>query len=216
MTSCQPQMPAHLHAIPFVLHFFGKSQSILGAGLGILLCISGTLAPEVEAADLMHCTSENPNTLAVGQWEEDEFWESDTVTVKGKVYKRDVLGLKSPGAALFLALVPGSLVHGVGHFYAGHRRTGTILVIAEGLSIAMASAAFVMAFGDSESQEASIIFGYGGIFGFTGSWAYDVIAAPLVVRRDNKKILRNLSIRPYYAAKSDLAGHWGIGLQFGF
>ena len=101
--------------------------------------------------------------------------------------------LKSPTKAFVIALVPGSVVHGAGYFYAGKTKTALGVFGAEILGAGMA---YVGALGMSlTSDTGGKTTGAGGvlfIFGlglFTGSWIYDVIGSPFAVKNENDKIL---------------------------
>jgi hypothetical protein len=101
--------------------------------------------------------------------------------------------LKSPTTALVIALVPGSVVHGAGHFYAG--KTGTALglfgaeIVGTGLIYAVVIGRIFEGMEGSEKrggEDAALIIGLGL---FAGSWVYDVVASPLVVKKQNDEIL---------------------------
>jgi len=106
--------------------------------------------------------------------------------------------LKSPTTALVIALVPGSVVHGAGHFYAG--KTGIALglfgaeIVGTGLIYAGVIGSIFEGMEGSEKrggEDAALIIGLGL---FVGSWVYDVVASPLVVKNQNDKILGKKSL----------------------
>lgn len=177
----------------------------------ILLCTSDAGYP---------ATTFSPDEFAIRDagelygGEKEEFWESDTLMINGKVYYREKLGLKSPSAAIFLALVPGFIIHGLGHYYAGYPRTGNVLLITEGSSFVFFFLAFGLALDDSDSIDTAGVLAVGAFFGFLGSWAYDIIGAPLVIRKNNKKVLENLSVHPWYLPSGKDSGRFGIQLRF--
>lgn len=114
-------------------------------------------------------------------------------TINKKVNEPKPVKLKSPTTALVIALVPGSVVHGAGHFYAG--KTGTAFglfgaeIIGAGLIYAGVLGSIFEGMEGSEKrggEDAALIIGLGL---FAGSWVYDVIASPLVVKNQNDKIL---------------------------
>jgi hypothetical protein len=114
-------------------------------------------------------------------------------TINKKVIERKPVKLKSPTTALVIALVPGSVVHGAGHFYAG--KTGTAFglfgaeIIGAGLIYAGVLGSIFEGMEGSEKrggEDAALIIGLGL---FAGSWVYDVVASPLVVKNQNDKIL---------------------------
>jgi hypothetical protein len=101
--------------------------------------------------------------------------------------------LKSPTTALVIALVPGSVVHGAGHFYAGKTKTAFVLFGAEiiGAGMAFLGGAVSSAPHDTGGESGSggdavLILGLGL---FVGSWMYDVMQSPLVVKNQNDKLL---------------------------
>jgi len=101
--------------------------------------------------------------------------------------------LKSPTKALVIALVPGSVVHGAGHFYAGKTKTAFVLFGAEIIGAGMAFLGGAVSNlphdtgGESGSGgDAVLILGLGL---FVGSWMYDVMQSPLVVKNQNDKLL---------------------------
>lgn len=113
----------------------------------------------------------------------------DTLIKYGKIYQRENLKFKNPGIAILLALVPGAIIRGSGHFYAGHNKTG----------IALLSLFFLSFIGASQNigpVNADAI-GTVSILTILGTWAYDIIASPIVCARDNKKKREMLSIHPY-------------------
>ncbi len=109
-----------------------------------------------------------------------------------KEYERpDSLKLKSPNTALFYALVPGFVVHGAGHFYAGKTKTGVIL-------LSMGTAGGVMVIGggigaafatSGVSTRGQIVIATGAIL-FIGSWLYDVFVAPKVVEKEREQFFQ--------------------------
>lgn len=103
----------------------------------------------------------------------------------------DSLKLKNPNAALFYALVPGFVVHGAGHFYAGKTKTGVIL-------LSMGTAGGVMVIGggigaafatSGVSTRGQIVIATGAIL-FIGSWLYDVFVAPKVVEKEREQFFQ--------------------------
>jgi len=99
---------------------------------------------------------------------------------------------KSPILAFIIALFPGVIIHGSGHYYVGKPKTGTLLLTVELLSIAAVGAGMILVAlgatlkaitlgkGDvSEIFSPVGILVYGGTLGFIFSWIYDIIGAPL-------------------------------------
>lgn len=120
-------------------------------------------------------------------------------TIKG--HMSDSLKLKDPNMAIFYAFIPGIVVHGSGHFYAGRKVTGWILVGGEILSLGMCTYAVGAGLGESMSGSSSNINDdiaaiLGGTL-FFGTWIYDLIGAPLAVQKDNQNLLQknNISLK---------------------
>lgn len=110
-----------------------------------------------------------------------------------KAYTRpDSLKLKNPNTALFYAMVPGFVVHGTGHFYAGKPVTGVALlgveIISLGLCYASAMFSFAEAMGGTGKGDPEVT-GLIGLGLFLSSWIYDMAGAPAVIERENEKIL---------------------------
>ena len=122
--------------------------------------------------------------------------ESGQMNSEYKGYKQaDSLKLKNPNTALFYAAVPGFIVHGAGHFYAGKSETGIILFttgVIGGVMIASGAINTGWAEGwsttESSERKGQALLITGGVL-FLGSWLYDMIGAPLSISNKNEKIL---------------------------
>ena len=96
--------------------------------------------------------------------------------------------LKSPTTAFVIALVPGAVVHGAGHFYAGKTKTAIGLFGAEILGAGLTGLGLLGSLrGDTggeggEGGEVVIALGLGFFF---GSWIYDIVESPSVIKRQN-------------------------------
>jgi hypothetical protein len=118
----------------------------------------------------------------------------DSIGVQG-VGSRE---LKDAGVAFLYAAGPGFLVHGAGHFYAGKTKTGAVLL---GSEVVGGALLFIGAFGKGVSQMeggepweyGDILMVFGGIL-FLGSWAYDMIGAPLAVQKENRELLKRSNL----------------------
>ncbi|MCJ7457570.1 MAG: hypothetical protein MUP17_01090 [candidate division Zixibacteria bacterium] len=100
--------------------------------------------------------------------------------------------LKSPTTALVIALVPGSIVHGAGHFYVGKTKTAIGLfgaeIIGAGLTFLGALGSLRGDTGGESSGGGEVVLALGlGLF--AGSWIYDVVGSPFAVKDQNDKIL---------------------------
>jgi TM2 domain-containing membrane protein YozV len=101
---------------------------------------------------------------------------------------------KSPTAALLLALVPGSVVHGAGHFYAGKVKTGFILLGTEivGMSLLMGGA--LSALPGNVKENRGEMMGFIGFSLFLGSWIYDIVQSPSEVKKHNEGLQRKTNL----------------------
>lgn len=105
----------------------------------------------------------------------------------------DTLRLKNPNIALLIAILPGSVVHGAGHFYAGKPLTGVALlgleIIGTGLVFfgAVEGLGEAMEGGSKGNPEGTMLI---GLSLFLFSWIYDIIGVPLTIARENERILQ--------------------------
>lgn len=102
--------------------------------------------------------------------------------------------LKSPTVAFLHALIPGSIVHGAGHFYAGHDSTGWTLLILEGVGIGFLAAWWgVNSISESQNSLAlellAMVLARLGVFFFVITWGFDVFDAPDAAREHNGILL---------------------------
>jgi len=107
---------------------------------------------------------------------------------KGYV-RPDTLRLKNPNTALLIAILPGSIVHGAGHFYARRPVTGAALLGIEMVSLVFFVRAIGQGLSDTGSREQERQDSFIGTTLFFGSWLYDIIVAPLTIAKENEKIL---------------------------
>ncbi|MFH1336898.1 MAG: hypothetical protein ABII96_10315 [Candidatus Zixiibacteriota bacterium] len=110
--------------------------------------------------------------------------------------KNPIIKKKDPYKVFVYALVPGIVVHGIGHFYAKETTTGWILVGGEVLSLGILTYAAGVGLGETiGGQPDTINDDVAAMLGFTlfaGTWLYDLIDSPLAVQRYNRKILENM------------------------
>lgn len=101
----------------------------------------------------------------------------------------------SPGAAFFIALIPGSIIHGSGHFYAESWKTGLILF---GISIINITG-MAYSFGPADDDKGSKAFFFSNMGIFFGTWLYDMIVSPYICSQKRKKIQKRLSFKPNFS-----------------
>ncbi|NLI14993.1 MAG: hypothetical protein GX409_01770, partial [candidate division Zixibacteria bacterium] len=102
-----------------------------------------------------------------------------------KVRIKKVYTPKSPVMACALGIFPGVAVHGMGHFYIGKGKTGSLLLLLEGLSIAMSTAAIDV--NEDGRDNSNGVAGTYGLLLFFGSWVYDFVGAPIKANKMNKE-----------------------------
>ena len=84
----------------------------------------------------------------------------------------------SPATAFLIALVPGAVLHGAGHLYAGDLDTAKWLALSEAAGYAAMFTSHAR--GDDKGDGSSggaVLYGVGAGL-FFGSWLYDVLEAP--------------------------------------
>jgi hypothetical protein len=124
----------------------------------------------------------------------------------------DSLKLKNPNVAFFYAFVPGFFVHGAGHFYAGEKKTGWILVAGEVVSLGVLTFSALVGLGESMDGSPTTIdidaLALAGTIIFIGTWVYDLIGAPLAVKTKNQMLLekQNQAIQLEPGRGSDFVG----------
>lgn len=115
---------------------------------------------------------------------------NQTDSTKKVSARSDSLQLRSPNKALLIAFFPGFIAHGSGHFYARRSLTGLALFATEsvGLVLWLRGSNFMGgSAGGPDAEQAQFIIGMALFF---GSWAYDLIGAPLTVEKENEKLLK--------------------------
>jgi len=102
----------------------------------------------------------------------------------------DSLKLKDPDMAIFYAFIPGIVIHGSGHFYAGKTKTGFWLLGAEVVGAYLVFTAALAELPGGEYDPDDELWGFAGLLLFVGSWVYDVVKSPIVVKKQNKELLQ--------------------------
>jgi len=111
---------------------------------------------------------------------------------------------------LILSIIPGSVIHGLGHFYLNENATGGYLFMAEmgGVSLVVASA-FVY-----DYNEFYALWVIGGTL-FIGTWIYDIYGAVKICNRINR-IYEKASIHPYFTKNKFGNNQIGLRLSYWF
>ena len=154
------------------------------AGLWVYSCGSpGDAQTYVSRSDSTDVAWDGPSSFLVAQHRED------SIIVNREVYGKQ----KDPGKALVYALVPGLVVHGAGHFYAGDKTAGWVLAGGEILGLCLI-AYYLGVRNEQKPMESTLndeaeTIGYFGVGLFVGTWIYDVIGAPVAVQRENREFL---------------------------
>ncbi|MGB2768290.1 MAG: hypothetical protein WBC88_01020 [Candidatus Zixiibacteriota bacterium] len=108
--------------------------------------------------------------------------------------------LKNPYLALGIAVYPGIALRGAGHWYAGKEGTAMILAgaAAVGALLLLGLTADPPLEGDGDTlngdrkNDGSLEYACGvtALVLVVGSWVYDIVGAPLAVKRQNERLLR--------------------------
>jgi hypothetical protein len=116
---------------------------------------------------------------------------NDTIDTKANEFKAGKF--RSPTKALVIALVPGSVVHGAGYFYAEKPKIGLFLFSIEVIGAGLLYAGALSGFAE-EAQEGTGKDRPGltwiGLALFGGSWLADIIGAPEAVKKHNEGIVK--------------------------
>jgi hypothetical protein len=109
----------------------------------------------------------------------------DSITSTVPLYTK-----KNPWIAFGLALGPGCFVHGLGHYYAGHKKAAWVLLGTEILASAIVAWDYNRWHKTYPHGTDRVSLGFfAGLYIYT-SWMYDVIWAPSKVLEDNKMRLQ--------------------------
>ena len=128
-----------------------------------------------------------------------------------KGFPRRSIKKKDPEVAMLLAIVPGCLFHGAGHLYLGKKQEAAMLFSAEVLGLCTMYASFAGGWSNNHKirERAYIGMKIGGII-FLGSWVYDIIAAPILCYRMNKRAWK-ASLHPFI--RKNQIGEREMGVQ---
>jgi len=134
------------------------------------VCKSGSLVLQHEECSRFFCAQQSEDSI--------------------KVVALESLKLKSPYMAIFYAFIPGIVIHGSGHFYVGKTKTGFWLLGAEVVGAYLVFTAALAELPGGEYDPDDELWGFAGLLLFVGSWVYDVVKSPIVVKKQNKELLQ--------------------------
>ncbi|MGB8657848.1 MAG: P13 family porin [Candidatus Zixiibacteriota bacterium] len=164
--------------------------------ISLMLLLTCLLSVEAQPSMSLARTYVAKNLPANSQiWTLPEFSFHQQADSSVRKESADSLKLKDPRMAVFYAVIPGIIVHGSGHFYAGKTKTGAALL---GSELVGGALAFVGAVGKGMSEmdggqstwEAGDVLMVTGTILFVGSWLYDLIGAPLALQKRNEELRR--------------------------
>jgi hypothetical protein len=129
-----------------------------------------------------------PHTMAAQFDKSALIAENNTSLSAGRVSTDEAAYKKSPLLAFGIGLVPGFVLHGVGHIYARDEKTAKVLLVTEAISIGCMYYSFRKSGGVSESASNvklsnSDIVGFTGIILFACGWIIDFADAPHQVNK---------------------------------
>jgi hypothetical protein len=102
--------------------------------------------------------------------------------------------MKNPNMALLYSVIPGFLIHGSGHVYAGDISTGIIIFGSELAGVGLMFLGGLGGFENGESTNDGDYAIFAGSVLFVGSWLYDIIESPMAVKKRNRKLLKQKSM----------------------
>jgi hypothetical protein len=147
----------------------------------------------VSKSGLMNLQPQNPSSSLFTQQMQDSNKVETSNSVQ--IQEANTTKVKEPYKAFLYALVPGAVVHGAGHFYAGKAGTGFLLLGSElaGATLLLVSVGMSWEEGSQTLESFPVAFAGGALF--FGSWIYDMIGAPLAVQRENQEFLQGRNVR---------------------
>jgi len=163
--------------------------NIYRIGLILLLIGFGSDSAHASASHLQTYVSTS-GSLILQQEKSSSFFFAQQMEDSIKVGNVDSIKLKDPNKAIFYAFIPGIIVHGAGHFYAGERTTGFLLLGSELVGATLILGGTSTGWGrSSPTREGFTVALIGGTL-FFGSWIYDIVKSPLAVQKQNQKPLQ--------------------------
>jgi hypothetical protein len=124
--------------------------------------------------------------------------QSPDDTGRSKYANNKSLRLKDPNKALLYAAIPGFVVHGAGHFYAGKTKTGLLLLGTELVAFAFLVQSALLDWAEAESGakqpvDPVVPLAIGTVL-FYGCWLYDLFASPGEVKKRNEELLKTANM----------------------
>jgi len=131
--------------------------------------------------------------------------QSPDDTTSSKYANNKSLRLRDPDKALLYAIIPGFVVHGAGHFYAGKTKTGLLLLGTELVAFGFFVEGALLEFQESEGwtiegPDPAVFFAVGTALFYT-SWLYDLFASPGEVKKRNEELLKSKDINIKFELK---------------
>jgi len=116
------------------------------------------------------------------------------------------LKLKDPNKALLYSIFPGFFLHGTGHLYARKPKTALLLFSTElfGALLLVRATELENLSNKEKTTEDPALLGITGSILFFGSWFYDLIGSPLVIKKRNEELLRKGNIDIEFEIKESL------------
>ena len=163
--------------------------NIYRIGLILLLIGFGSDSAHASTSHLQTYVSTS-GSLILQQEKSSSFFFAQQMEDSIKVGDVDSIKLKDPNKAIFYAFIPGIIVHGAGHFYAGERTTGFLLLGSELVGATLILGGTSTGWGRSSPTRKGFTVALIGGTLFFGSWIYDIVKSPLVVQKQNQKLLQ--------------------------
>jgi|GEM_PF-540692 len=174
---------------------------------GILLIVSPWVYTYPSTHDIQTYVSLNASTslspqsagFLLAQQVEDSTAVPKADSIRGT--RSPAVKLKNPYMALGIAVYPGIGLRGAGHWYAGKEGTAMILagaMVVGGLLLVVPGYGYrdTETCGDTLNGDRNndgsleLACAVTGLVLVAGSWVYDIVGAPLAVKRQNARILR--------------------------
>jgi len=111
---------------------------------------------------------------------DDKYLFNVTGNMREESKVEEIREKKSPHKARYIASVPGFLIHGLGHMYAGDYQTGALLFTLEVTGILMELSPVLF-----DELNPLVILG-GGLL-FWGTYIYDITGAPKAAQKYNER-----------------------------